>query len=242
MVSEGAKFCPECGTPIKTIPTCKGCGLELSLLAKFCSECGTANADLSEQTTHVRPSERLDKFEFIQRNRVVSPVSGVVHLAADEFIIRYFGVRQRAAVLASSSENVKRQVSSMINPALSITGTGAAYSAGSLGVQEGPLKLYETWTSWHEHWGRTYPSVDVSKMSQTVPSPSFLMSGRDSGNFSKQTDGSLSFLVAKIDEKPVSVISGLELSLLLTADDFNFAVSKYDPFFFDWEFICLRFQ
>ena len=37
-VASGAKFCPECGSPIPR--TCINCGAELSLNAKFCPECG----------------------------------------------------------------------------------------------------------------------------------------------------------------------------------------------------------
>ncbi|MBI3245593.1 MAG: AAA family ATPase [Deltaproteobacteria bacterium] len=37
---EGAKFCIECGTPLK--PRCAQCGNENLARAKFCSECGTA--------------------------------------------------------------------------------------------------------------------------------------------------------------------------------------------------------
>jgi hypothetical protein len=36
----GAKFCPECGTPVKRTGTCKGCGAEAA--GKFCPECGAA--------------------------------------------------------------------------------------------------------------------------------------------------------------------------------------------------------
>ena len=36
---KGAKFCPECGTPVKHETKCKSCGAETSG-AKFCPECG----------------------------------------------------------------------------------------------------------------------------------------------------------------------------------------------------------
>jgi membrane protease subunit (stomatin/prohibitin family) len=35
-----AKFCPECGTKIKTSETCSKCGAKLTAGAKFCPECG----------------------------------------------------------------------------------------------------------------------------------------------------------------------------------------------------------
>ena len=36
-----AKFCPECGTPVKQPPpTCAGCGHQPEAVAKFCPECG----------------------------------------------------------------------------------------------------------------------------------------------------------------------------------------------------------
>jgi len=35
-----AKFCPECGTKIKTAETCSKCGAKLTAGAKFCPECG----------------------------------------------------------------------------------------------------------------------------------------------------------------------------------------------------------
>ncbi|MBI5880014.1 MAG: zinc ribbon domain-containing protein [Chloroflexi bacterium] len=37
---KGAKFCPECGTPVKLETKCKKCGAETNG-AKFCPECGT---------------------------------------------------------------------------------------------------------------------------------------------------------------------------------------------------------
>ncbi len=45
VLTPGAKFCPECGTPAapkKAI--CSGCGAELTPGAKFCPECGTPTA------------------------------------------------------------------------------------------------------------------------------------------------------------------------------------------------------
>lgn len=36
----GAKFCPECGTPVPQKRFCSNCGCELSPTAKFCSNCG----------------------------------------------------------------------------------------------------------------------------------------------------------------------------------------------------------
>jgi hypothetical protein len=36
-----AKFCSECGTPIKTTKFCPECGTELEGTVKFCPECGT---------------------------------------------------------------------------------------------------------------------------------------------------------------------------------------------------------
>ncbi len=36
----GAKFCPECGTPVKRETKCKNCGADTKG-AKFCPECGT---------------------------------------------------------------------------------------------------------------------------------------------------------------------------------------------------------
>ena len=35
-----AKFCPECGTKIKTADNCSKCGAKLTVGAKFCPECG----------------------------------------------------------------------------------------------------------------------------------------------------------------------------------------------------------
>jgi len=37
---KGAKFCPECGTPVKRVAKCKKCGADTGG-AKFCPECGT---------------------------------------------------------------------------------------------------------------------------------------------------------------------------------------------------------
>jgi predicted amidophosphoribosyltransferase len=36
-----AKFCSECGAPIKTTKFCTECGAEQEGTAKFCPECGT---------------------------------------------------------------------------------------------------------------------------------------------------------------------------------------------------------
>jgi membrane protease subunit (stomatin/prohibitin family) len=36
-----AKFCPECGTPVRRArPTCSSCGHEPEAATKFCPECG----------------------------------------------------------------------------------------------------------------------------------------------------------------------------------------------------------
>jgi membrane protease subunit (stomatin/prohibitin family) len=40
-LAKNAKFCPECGTKIKTESFCKECGSKLAANAKFCTECGT---------------------------------------------------------------------------------------------------------------------------------------------------------------------------------------------------------
>jgi rubrerythrin len=37
----GAKFCPECGTPVPRERHCTNCGAKLAPAAKFCPECGT---------------------------------------------------------------------------------------------------------------------------------------------------------------------------------------------------------
>jgi RNA polymerase subunit RPABC4/transcription elongation factor Spt4 len=37
----GAKFCPECGTPVPREKHCANCGAKLVPTAKFCPECGT---------------------------------------------------------------------------------------------------------------------------------------------------------------------------------------------------------
>ena len=37
----GAKFCPECGTPLKPAPpACEDCGHQPEVLTNFCPECG----------------------------------------------------------------------------------------------------------------------------------------------------------------------------------------------------------
>jgi membrane protease subunit (stomatin/prohibitin family) len=37
-----AKFCPECGTPVKAAkPTCPSCGHQPEAATKFCPECGS---------------------------------------------------------------------------------------------------------------------------------------------------------------------------------------------------------
>ena len=40
-LAKNAKFCPECGTRIKSEPHCTECGAKLTEGAKFCPECGT---------------------------------------------------------------------------------------------------------------------------------------------------------------------------------------------------------
>ena len=40
-LAEGAKFCPECGTPVPVSSKCSSCGADLKAEAKFCGECGT---------------------------------------------------------------------------------------------------------------------------------------------------------------------------------------------------------
>jgi uncharacterized OB-fold protein len=40
-LAPNAKFCAECGTPIKATKFCSNCGAELDRNAKFCPECGT---------------------------------------------------------------------------------------------------------------------------------------------------------------------------------------------------------
>ena len=36
-----AKFCPECGTPLKPKPpACEGCGHQPEVITNFCPECG----------------------------------------------------------------------------------------------------------------------------------------------------------------------------------------------------------
>jgi len=40
-LAANAKFCPECGTPLKVKTECANCGAEIPRGAKFCPECGT---------------------------------------------------------------------------------------------------------------------------------------------------------------------------------------------------------
>lgn len=40
-LSTNAKFCPECGEPLKRASHCSECGAKLSPGAKFCADCGT---------------------------------------------------------------------------------------------------------------------------------------------------------------------------------------------------------
>ncbi len=40
-ISNGAKFCPECGTPVSANLKCPSCGTENEQGTKFCKECGT---------------------------------------------------------------------------------------------------------------------------------------------------------------------------------------------------------
>ncbi len=40
-LQKNAKFCPECGTAIKSEKFCKNCGAKMEADAKFCAECGT---------------------------------------------------------------------------------------------------------------------------------------------------------------------------------------------------------
>ncbi len=40
-LAKNAKFCPECGAPIKAEKFCTNCGAKLEAGAKFCAECGT---------------------------------------------------------------------------------------------------------------------------------------------------------------------------------------------------------
>lgn len=47
--SNNAKFCTECGTPLKVSLTCPSCGNELQLNAKFCPECGTPTKGMFTQ-------------------------------------------------------------------------------------------------------------------------------------------------------------------------------------------------
>jgi hypothetical protein len=39
-VASSAKFCPECGTPLKATVTCPSCSAEVPRASKFCPECG----------------------------------------------------------------------------------------------------------------------------------------------------------------------------------------------------------
>lgn len=39
-LSSNAKFCPECGAPLKVRENCPACGAKLTPGSKFCSECG----------------------------------------------------------------------------------------------------------------------------------------------------------------------------------------------------------
>ncbi|HEV3312644.1 MAG TPA: zinc-ribbon domain-containing protein [Chloroflexota bacterium] len=43
-LAAGAKFCPECGTPVAVASKCASCGAELAAGTRFCSECGAATA------------------------------------------------------------------------------------------------------------------------------------------------------------------------------------------------------
>lgn len=38
--TQGAKFCPECGTSLAPVVTCRGCGTQAKVGTKFCPECG----------------------------------------------------------------------------------------------------------------------------------------------------------------------------------------------------------
>lgn len=40
-LAPGAKFCPECGTPVPQAKACSNCGNEIAPGAKFCPNCGT---------------------------------------------------------------------------------------------------------------------------------------------------------------------------------------------------------
>lgn len=40
-LASNAKFCPECGAPLKVRENCPACGSKVTPGSKFCPECGT---------------------------------------------------------------------------------------------------------------------------------------------------------------------------------------------------------
>lgn len=50
-LDEGAKFCPECGTPVSQSLKCHACGAELESGAKFCPECGAKQENVTESAS-----------------------------------------------------------------------------------------------------------------------------------------------------------------------------------------------
>ncbi len=59
-----AKFCPECGANLNAPPKCSGCGVEMAPEAKFCGECGAKVGTAAPKPTVAEP-ERNNTSESV---------------------------------------------------------------------------------------------------------------------------------------------------------------------------------
>ena len=72
-LEEGALFCKECGTKVKTVKFCRECGSPLSMGVKFCSNCGAkiiapSNNENIENSTNLSNSPKKVSVQRVENN------------------------------------------------------------------------------------------------------------------------------------------------------------------------------
>lgn len=169
------------------------------------------------------PASVLSEFEFVQNNRVIKPVAGVITLERSFFAIRYTGSAKFPSVFASSNERVKTQFSFLRDPMLAGSGTGLASAPSRLHVDDAPLDVYEGWSpAFEKNWGSIFTQINrdayAAYRKQLSTEPLLIASGRNYSNFQKAVDGSLVFPVAGLNNERFPNISFKRLYVVLFTD------------------------